>query len=831
MRPTRTVTAGLLAAACAAAAPAYKAPRPGSPEALTDWRWVARPLVGTRHVATDPWGKRTLRAVDGGYRVLDVPGPGVLDHLWTTIRAGTHLTIHVDGKRLWRGPFGMPKGNGAGLFPEPVCFQEGGMVHLLAPVAFRSRLRLTVDKPAFPHYASYRTLPTGSPVVVADGRANGLKRAAALWKKGAYGIHARPVAPAREVTRPFVLPAGGRAVALERSGSGEVVALELHMLPALTGTLRQVVVECTYDGAPAPALRLPITDLVGATHPWPGGRWDGYNGNLVAGLRYPWYEFRPRYYFPQATFHLNLPMPFAGGIRIELVNRSTRTQFAGHTRAVLQPLGRKDAAEAGRLCGTRTHAALRTGNEPLPLLRLPGRGHVVGLGLFVTGNSRWPAAITEGVVSLGMDDAPPITGHGLVPLWFQGVFGGRVCNTVIWNHPRFEDGFAGVMRHFLTDPIPFREQAVFGYTPGPTAAGAPTEATAVALWYRFDRKPYAAPALPDQAEALPHRVFPFRPARLGPDRAAARLVWAAEAEDLAPMATVQGGEIRVVQDGPHDFHPSAGRFLHLMADRPGDRVDVAVRLPHARYLSVGTYAVWGPVRGRFDLDVLSRDDARRAVVSRGYVPGVATIFHGSGQSRRTDGSAGHLPPMRNPAPDRTGVLRIVCTGKPPDSSAHLLKLDRIRLDVPPPTKPGWHEVEEMPGPQTSGELTAWLPKYGRFDWSGWGALVLSSPPGGSAVLTGLVPTGPLRPTRVRLRGCLGPNQGGWQARLAGGKEPVVLKPGKDANQVVEWTLPAAGLKLPGVVAVELVCTQLGKGTGRDARPTKARLALDAFLLE
>jgi len=836
-----------------ASACAYEAPAPGDPAALADWRWLARPLAGERRIASDPTGKTALpkapnpREGEPGFLALDAEGPGVLDHLWTSFQADARLAIEVDGRLLWRGPFGKraPDGATPGLFPEPLLFEGGGMHHLVAPVGFQTRLRLIVDKPSLPHFASYRTFPKGTKVAAADPDANGayargLREVASLWNKHGFGLHESVAAPAREATRALVLPARGRAVALEQAGSGEVVALELRLDPALTGTLREVVVEVACDGA-APSLRVPITDLVGVPHPWPCGRWDRYNGDLAAGLRYPWYVHVPRYHFPEATFHFNLPIPFAAGLRIELANRSAHTQFVGGVRAVVEPLSAEEAARAGRLCGTRLRQAVRPAAHPQPLIRLPGPGQLAGLGLFMTGNSRWPRAVHESLVALAVDGGQPVAGPGLVPLWFQGIYGGPVLDRVIWNHPRLGEGYVGAMRHFLTDPIPFAQEAAFGYTPGPEAEGAPTEATVLAFWYRFSPEPYAAPSLPDQAEALPCSVFGDGPMRLGPGDAPARPAWATEAEALAPIATAHHTELRVAEDPDHNYHPSGGSYLHIVAERPGSYVDCPVRLPDSRYLSVGFYPLWGPGRGTFELDVLSQAEAERPpgftqgdAFVRGRIlgspPMTAPIFSGDALDLRRDPDPHHTPPVLNPAPGRPGVLRLICQAKPMTSNSYLLKLDRLRIDAPPPTPAGWRECEELLVAEADGGLAARVAEHGRFAWSGWGALLLASPPGGKATLAGLAAIGPPRPASLRIKGCLGPDQGTWEARVAGCPESARLEPGKDTDEVVEWVVPAAGLRLPGPVALHLRCVGPGKTEGGGAREPTARLALDAWTL-
>ena len=833
----RRLAAALLAL-WAAAALAYEPLRPGDPAALLDWRWLARPQAGERRIANDPWGRRKLAPCEGGFLALDVEGPGVLDHLWASANSGTHLTIVADGARLWHGSFGLSWRGKApeGIFPEPLLVEGGGMQHLLAPVGFATRLRLVVDKPSFSHFASYRLLPKGTPVAVQDAAyAAALARVAEAWKRGGYGLHEAEPA----VEQPFVLPARGRTVALSLQGSGELVALEFHLNPALTGTLREVVAELTCDGLKSPSLRMPLPDLAGTPHPWPCGRWDRYSGTLAAGLRYPWYLRTPRIHHPEATVHLNLPIPYADGLRIELVNRSDLTQFVGHTRAVVKPLAPDAARRAGRLCGTRLIAPVRPGPDPLPLITLPGRGQVVGLGLYLTGNAAWPAAVHESFASLALDGASPILGHGLLPLWFQGIYGGPVTDRVLWNHPRLEEGYAGVTRHFITDPIPFGQQAVFGFTPGPKPEGAPTQATVLALWYHFGPEPYAAPALPERAEPLPHNVFGDKPLRLGPGDAPARLAWAAEAEALASLAVARHTDLRIVEDTDHNYHPSGGKYLHIVADKPGGYVDFAVRLPASRYVAMAVYPLWGPGRGTFELDLLTRAQAVEPprflqgdayVLGRilGSVPTKTPVFAGDALDLRRDPGCHHTAPLRNPAPDAAAVLRLTCLAKPLASNSHLLKIDRIRCDAPPPTAPGWREFEELPEPEASGSLEATLPRHGRFEWSAWGALRLESPRGGKVVLRALLPTGPQRPKALLIRGTLATEGGRWQAWLPGILDPIDLPPSKSATALTTWTLPAPALARPCPLALEITCTAPGTQKNREA---PAQLVLDCWRME
>jgi len=825
---------------------AYEPTMAGSPKALTDWGWLARPPVGQRHVISDAWAKEKLPATDGGFLLLEAVGPGVLDHIWTT-KGSARLTIQVDGQPFWSGSLGEvdQAADAVGIIPKPLIFGAAGQCHWLAPVGFARSLRIICEKPDLERYVSYRTFPADTTVTVADADPNGsyargLTEAAAVWRRGGYGLHEEVREPNREVRQDFVLPVRQHVTALDLSGSSEVISLEFHVNPALVGTLRHVLVEAYYDGHTTPSLRLPITDLVGVPHPWPEGRWDSFNGNVAAGIRYPWYIREPRFYYPEVTFHLNLPMPFVRGLRIELVNRSETTRFAGFTRAIVAPLEVDQADETGRLCGTRTLQPVTSGPEPQPLIDVPGSGRLVGLSLFMTGNDRWPKAVHNGTVAVTLD-GHTIAGHGLVPFWLHGIYGGSSAGA-IWNHPRLEDGFVGCTRHFLTDPLPFKRSAVVGYTPGTDATGAPKQAATVALWYRYDREPYAAPLLSDHAERLPHSDYPARrPARLGPDKRESRVSWWTEAEDLLPMAVAHSVELRAVEDVAHDYHPSGGRYLLMIAEQAGNYVDCTVRMPQSRYVTVGWNVLWGPNRGTYEIDLLSLAERRsppqfpqgldffagRAI---GSVAMKAPISLGRSLGLRRDPGTEFTPPFLNPAPDGRAALRFICQTKPLDSNTYLLKLDQLRLDMPPAAEPGWREFEDMPAPSTTGQITAQLPKYGRFNWSGWGALVFSGRPGGTAVLRTNVAAASSTASRLRLRGSLAPEQGGWQVRVAGGGA-VTLTPGEDADDVVEWTVPLDSQRLPGSIELEIVCTAPAQKAPRQHQAPDAELALDAWSVQ
>ncbi|OPZ79926.1 MAG: hypothetical protein BWY76_03480 [bacterium ADurb.Bin429] len=208
----------------------------------------------------------------------------------------------------------------------------------------------------------------------------------------------------------------------------------------------------------------------------------------------------------------------------------------------------------------------------------------------------------------------------------------------------------------------------------------------------------------------------------------------------------------------------------------------------------------------------------------GSVPMKAPLSAGTSMGHRRDPVIEATTPMLNPAPDGNAVLRVICQTKPLSSESYQLLLDRVQVQTPPVT--AWWECEDWT-PRTTGDLTAQLPKYGRFTWSGWGALALAGREGGVMTVTMLAFT-PAKPTALSLKGCLDPKMGAWYARVNGG-EPVALRPGKDAQEVVEWTIPLAGITLPGPLTLEVTCAKTADPSRPGFRPPDAELTLDAWL--
>ncbi|HEY3417709.1 MAG TPA: hypothetical protein VGM23_12565, partial [Armatimonadota bacterium] len=761
-------------------------PLPGSPERLVDWRWLARSPEGRRvtQVSKDP-----LEAYAGKYLLLEVNQPGVLDQLILNDPTAT-LIITVDNKPFWQGTVNTlvnPPTDGTTLLPPPIVCAGAGMYHLLAPIGFRTSLRILTDKGTLWRYLSYRMFRDPAAVLPADATSNGvyaqgLRAAATDWKVSPANFHSAALPPAREVSGKFTVGAGASTTALDVPGGGEITHLEFQVVPPLTGSLRELVVELFYDGANEPSLRVPLTDLVGMPHPWTNGRWDMLSGTLAGGIRYPTHAENYTVRLEYVLYFFNLPIPFATGLRLDLVNRSTRLAFSGTVRAVVAPA--PEGRGVGRLCGTRVIAPIG-GDAAVPLITLPGPGQLAGLGLFCTGNDYSAPAAGNGASWLTLDGVPPVKSPAIVPLWLSGAG----SSLPIWNHPRWESQYVGAMRYFLTDPLPFEREATFGYDPGSDRTGAPTNATVIALWYRFGDTPYVAPPLPAHAEALPYVTRGIPSPVKG-----AQVATAVEAEDLVPLATAHGGEVLAVADADHNYHASGGKYLTIRVDALNDYTDLVLPFPTSRYFAIGSVCLTGPVNGRYDVNFELAPLSRQAALLPPSVPstGANTTYSvlggvpmnypvfilGTLGYRRDSGD--YCGPVLNPAPDSDGVLRYICRGP----GATMLRFDQFCLFTPPPTAEGWQEFEDGPLPDCAGDMIAMLPRTGRYDWSGWGAVTLTATRAGTATVTGLRSTGPAHPNTVRLTGSLPPDDGSWTVTVHGSTSPAfTLTPGKDANQV------------------------------------------------
>ena len=84
------------------------------------------------------------------------------------------------------------------------------------------------------------------------------------------------------------------------------------------------------------------------------------------------------------------------------------------------------------------------------------------------------------------------------------------------------------------------------------------------------------------------------------------------------------------------------------------------------------------------------------------------------------------------------------------------------------------------------------------------------------------------PKELQLTGSLGPGGGAWKIAVIGSAAPpVALTPGKDGNEVVKWTVPVAGLNLPGPVTMGVTYTP---PQGVDKLP-QSQLYLDGWTVK
>ena len=149
-----------------------------------------------------------------------------------------------------------------------------------------------------------------------------------------------------------------------------------------------------------------------------------------------------------------------------------------------------------------------------------------------------------------------------------------------------------------------------------------------------------------------------------------------------------------------------------------------------------------------------------------------------------------------------------------------MKLDQLQLVTAPLARDGWRDFEGAPLPLCADGMRAHLPQLGRFEWHGWGAVELNGTAGSRATFRAFHGLAAGVPKAIRLRGCLDPEDGTWEAHVAG--KGLTLTPGPDDKTAVEWVVPLAGVALPGALEIDITCT---------AAPEEGVLSLDAWKLE
>lgn len=231
----------------------------------------------------------------------------------------------------------------------------------------------------------------------------GLKGAGGAANRGAKG---HPYEP---------LLAGESKTLLDVQGAGVITRIWMTLNDRTTETLRQIRLDMYWDGAPSPAVSVPLGDFFGAMLEKPTAFETALIGN------------------PEGrSFNCWIPMPFRRGARVVLTNESSKSigllfydidylMNIRHPREMMyfHAIWRREAP-----------TALGRDFEILP--RVEGRGRFLGAMIGVRSLPHNPGWWGEGEVKMFLDGdgaLPTLVGTGTEDYigtgWGQGVFKGR----------------------------------------------------------------------------------------------------------------------------------------------------------------------------------------------------------------------------------------------------------------------------------------------------------------------------------------------------------------------------------------------------------------------
>jgi len=454
----------------------------------------------TAWYANDDWGNpvRAHVGADGEeeWVLAEADGPGYVARIWSANPKGT-LRFRVDGAEtpVLEVPFQELCRGDDPRFPAPLAGIFGRGWNALVPLPFAESLLLTCTEKDFYFQVDLHLLPPGTrtPSLSPDL----LERHGAAIRRTAAELAARMDEP---IPGPPTAPlAPGATLARRFRGAGVVrrTTVSLAGLPdgaRGAAVLRGLRLRITADGAAAPQVDVPLGDFFGSA---PGllPHRSALLAVEVAG--------------DEAVLDARLPLPFADGLLVEVVNESDHPVALG-LATVLGP------TPPGPL---RLHAAWRSWRDvptrpfrDLVFLDAEGPGRLVGALLTIRNPVR--AWWGEGDAHLYVDDEafPSQFGTGT-----EDDFGYAWCCPVPFDAPfHFQArcdgpgnrGWTAVARLRLLDAVPFRrrlrwEQELWHW------ADTAVDLAVTTWWYAPAAAGHAGPPLPPWKDRIPRPLPPL----------------------------------------------------------------------------------------------------------------------------------------------------------------------------------------------------------------------------------------------------------------------------------------------------------------------------------
>jgi hypothetical protein len=394
------------------------------------------------------------RNTDSSIVIFEAKGPGVINRIWTPTPTEDTLDFYVDDSTFSVKYSDLFSGK-VKPFRAPLCGSELGGNYCYYPFLFQDSCKIVcrAKKLQF-HQIQWRSYAAGTKVVRSFPDAEIVNN---LPHTDVSRLKKFSVAPSKSVSI-FESDAGGR-----------VEELAIYPAELFSGNTKDIWISITYDGEKAPAVNCPLADFFGFAFGKPSMQsWLlGTNGDSA---------------------YCRIPMPYDKSCRIQIVNRGKTT--VAFSAIVKNSSAKRDPATEGKLYVSYNHQRYQGHDGPHQLLKVNGKGHLIGTVLQAQGTRPGMTIFFEGDDSTVVDGELALHGTGsedyfnggwyaypdrwddAVSLPFHGSLGYSIpfCRT-------------GAYRFYFSDKIPFQKGLFHSIEHGPHDNNVPAIYTSLAFYY------------------------------------------------------------------------------------------------------------------------------------------------------------------------------------------------------------------------------------------------------------------------------------------------------------------------------------------------------------
>ena len=342
---------------------------------------------------------------------------------------------------------------------------------------------------------------------------------------------------------------GEELVLVDHQGAGVVRRWWITIAPRNNEEIqRTLIVKCYWDGEDEPSVEVPVSDFFGMGF----GQWKDYISlplNMTSG-----------------GYNSYWPMPFHEKARITVEN--TGTQRVGSFYYNIDIRTFEELPDDALYFHAQYRQTTTQTGKPVTILETEGRGHYVGTLLSMQPKRGSQLGYLEGdeMIYVDGEEKPGIIGTGTEDYfssgWYYitGEYSAPYHGISIKNE---ENGRVNTYRWHIEDPIPFTENFTFEIEHGGTNDAPGVVYSSVAYWYQT----HPHPDFPE----LPDNLLPLATASL-PE---------IEAENLIGEASVTNGRLQVQGMANFDGQWGGDQQLWWVEGRPGDRLNIPIRLDEA----------------------------------------------------------------------------------------------------------------------------------------------------------------------------------------------------------------------------------------------------------